>query len=69
VLLPADGDHCVTTVYILYVQMFGFVVRNGSIEIKSKSAQTQLNSVYCTELHVSTYLRSLSGSQFVFKTF
>jgi hypothetical protein len=33
-------------------------------EIKSKSLQTQLNSIYYTELDVSTYFRSSSGSQF-----
>jgi hypothetical protein len=37
--------------------------------IKSKSAQTQLNSIYCTELHVSSYFISSSVSQFVFKTY
>jgi hypothetical protein len=36
-------------------------------EIKSKSIQTQLNSIYYTKLHVSTYFRSSSGSQFVLK--
>jgi hypothetical protein len=38
------------------------------VEIKLKSVQTQLNSIYYTELHVLTYFRSFSGSQFVFKT-
>jgi hypothetical protein len=38
-------------------------------EIKSISVQTQLNSIYYTELHVSTYFRSSSGSQLVFKTY
>jgi hypothetical protein len=39
------------------------------IQIKRKSVRTQLNSVYYTELNVSTYFRSSSGSQFVFKTY
>jgi hypothetical protein len=37
------------------------------MKIKSLSAQTQLNSIYYTELHVSTYLRSSSCSQLVLK--
>jgi hypothetical protein len=38
-------------------------------DIKSKSAQTEPNSINYTELHVSTYLRSSSCSQFVFKMY
>jgi hypothetical protein len=38
-----------------------------SMKIKSVSVQTQLNSIYYIELHVSTYLRSSSGSQLVLK--
>ena len=38
-------------------------------EIKSECVQTKLNFIYCAELHVSTYFRSSSGSQFVFKTY
>jgi hypothetical protein len=37
--------------------------------IKSKPVQTQINSIYYTELHVSTYFRSSSVSQFVFEIF
>jgi hypothetical protein len=37
--------------------------------IKSVSVRTQLNYIYYTELHVSTYLRLSSGSQLVFKTY
>ena len=37
-------------------------------KIKSVSVQTQLNSIYYIKLHVSTYLRSSSGSQLVFET-
>jgi hypothetical protein len=38
--------------------------KNG-IKIQSISVQTQLDSIYYIELHVSTYLRSSSGSQFI----
>jgi hypothetical protein len=34
----------------------------------NKSVETQLNPIYYIELHVSTYLRSSSRLQFVFKT-
>jgi hypothetical protein len=37
-------------------------------KIKSISVQTQLSSIYYIKLHVSTYVRSLSGSQLVFRT-
>jgi hypothetical protein len=40
----------------------------NTTRIKSISVQTQLNSIYYIVLHVSTYLRSSSGSQLVFKT-
>jgi hypothetical protein len=39
------------------------------VEIKSKSVQRLLNSIHYTELHVSTYFRSSSGSQFLFITY
>ena len=38
-------------------------------KIKPTSVQTQLNSIYHTEMHPSNRLRSASGSQLVFKTF
>jgi hypothetical protein len=38
-------------------------------KIKSISVQTQLNSIYYTELHVSIYLRPSSNSKLVFKTY
>jgi hypothetical protein len=37
-------------------------------EIQSKSIQTQLNFISYAQLHVSTYFRSASVSQFLFKT-
>lgn len=40
----------------------------NSIKIKQTPVQTELNSIYYRELHVSTYLRPSSGSQLVFKT-
>ena len=62
---------------LIYILMYSRYTRNISFiqhtgfpkEIKSKSLQTQLNSIYYTELQVSTYFRSSSGSQFVFKTY
>jgi hypothetical protein len=39
-----------------------------STKIRAVRVQTQLDSVYYIELHVSTYLRSSSGSQVVIKT-
>jgi hypothetical protein len=47
------------------VQFWGIRRLVFMTEFKSKSAQTQPNSVYCAELRVSTYPRSSSGSQFV----
>jgi len=41
----------------------------NSTNIKLMSVTTHLNSIYYTELHVSTYVRSTSGSQFVYKTY
>ena len=41
----------------------------NSNKIKPISVQTQINSIYYIELHVSTYLRSSSGSQLVIKTY
>jgi hypothetical protein len=38
-------------------------------KIKSVSFQTQISSIYYTELHVSTYLMSSLRSQLVFKTY
>jgi hypothetical protein len=40
-----------------------------STKIKSISLQIQLNFISYIELHVSTYLRTSSGSQLVFKTY
>jgi hypothetical protein len=45
------------------------MIKRRLTEIKSKSVHTQVNFIYYTELRVSTYLRSSSGSQFVFKTY
>jgi len=49
---------------MLRTKLFG-----NDVEIKSLSVQTQLGSIYYTELHVSTYLRLSSRSQLVFKTY
>jgi hypothetical protein len=37
--------------------------------ITSVCVQTKIDSIYYTELHVSTYFHSSSGSQLVFKTY
>jgi len=50
-----------------FEQMSSLCIVN-STNIKSISVRTQQNSVYCTEQNASTYLRSLWGSQLVFKT-
>jgi hypothetical protein len=41
----------------------------GITKIMPISVEPQLNSIYFIELHVSTYFRSSSGSQFFFKTY
>lgn len=43
----------------------GFLYMNYVIKIKSISVRTQLDSIYCIQLQVSTYLRSSSGPIFV----
>jgi len=46
----------------------GFLYMNYVTKIKSISVRTQLDSIYCIQLHVSTYLRSSSGPIFVIVT-
>jgi len=41
----------------------------NNVQIRSIPIQTQLNSIYYIALRVSTYLRSCSGSHFIFKTY
>ena len=43
----------------------GFLYTNYVTKIKSISVGTQLDSIYCVQLHVSTYVRSSSGPIFV----
>jgi hypothetical protein len=46
----------------------GFLYMSHVTKMKSISVRTQLDSIYCIQLHVSTYLRSSSGPIFVIVT-
>jgi hypothetical protein len=52
--------HIITHHHVLLISLY---VK----EVQSKFVQTQPKFIYCTELNVSPYFTSSSGSQFVFK--
>jgi hypothetical protein len=54
----AKGDYLDVAVFV-----------SACIKIKTVSVQTQLNSIYFIEVHISTYLRSSLASQLVFKAY
>jgi len=62
-LIPKQNRNVKHVMISLSLQAFMYT--NYVTKIKSISVRTQLDSIYCIQLHVSTYLRASSGPIFV----